>query len=247
MRKIFSRTACIARLLLLATAAATCTQAAASIRILVDASTAMPMAKIEGLRVTGGIHRDLGIEMARELGEPAQFVVMPRKRIPVALARGDGDLACHFLPEWLPGDFGWTEPFMPNALLLLTDSRVAPIDNLQALRGKPIGTVLGFVYPDIERELGTGFIRDDAADASHNLLKFAAGRSRHMLTGEVFLLYQQRINGMVLRARAPMVVRRYKAACAVSRKSRHSVAEINRVIRLLQNNHRLADIYDKYR
>lgn len=233
--------------LMLAAAAATCTDASAALNILVDTSTAMPMARIEGHRVTGGIHRDLGIELARELGEPAQFLVMPRKRIPVALARGDGDLACHFLPEWLPGDFDWTDPFMPNALLLLTDARTERVDNLQALRGKSIGTVLGFAYPDLEHALGTGFVRDDAGDASQNLAKLAIGRLRHVLTGEVFVLYQQRINGATLRAHEPLVVRRYKAACAVSKKSRHTAAEINRAIRALQKDHRLAAIYDRYR
>lgn len=233
--------------LMLAAAAAACADATAALKILVDTSTAMPMAKIDGSRVTDGIHRDLGIEIARELGEPAQFLVMPRKRIPVALARGDGDLACHFLPEWLPGDFGWTEPFMPNALLLLTDARLEKSGNLQALRGKPIGTVLGFAYPDVERELGDGFVRDDAGDASQNLMKFAMGRLPHVLTGEVFVLYQQRTNAVALRAHEPLVVRRYKAACAVSKKSRHTLAEINQAIRAVQKDRRLAAIYDRYR
>lgn len=237
----------LTRLLMLAACAAACTNAAATLKVLVDSSTAMPMAKIEDARVADGIHRDLGIELARELGEAAQFVVIPRKRIPVALQRGDGDLACHFLPEWLPGDFGWTEPFMPNALVLLSDARTPAVDQLQSLRGQPIGTVLGFAYPDLERELGAGFVRDDAGDASQNLLKFEAGRSRHVLTGEVFLSYQKRINGLALHAHEPLVVRRYKAACAVSRKSRFPLVTINRAIRRLQKDHRLAAIYDKYR
>lgn len=237
----------LTRLLLLAACAASCGNASATLKILVDSSTAMPMARIEDAQVVGGIHRDLGIELARELGEPAQFLVMPRKRIPVALERGDGDLACHFLPEWLPGDFGWTEPFMPNALVLLSDARTAPVAQLQDLRGQPIGTVLGFAYPDVERELGADFVRDDAGDASQNLLKFGVGRSRHVLTGEVFWSYQQRIGGVALRAHEPLVVRRYKAACAVSRKGRFQVAAINRAIRQIQKDHRLAAMYDKYR
>lgn len=237
----------LTRLLLLAASAAVCTHAAATVKILVDASTAMPMAQIVDAHVVDGIHRDLGIELARELGEPASFLVMPRKRIPVALQRGDGDLACHFLPEWLPGDFAWTEPFLPNALLLLSDARAAPVGQLQDLRGQPIGTVLGFAYPDVERELGAGFVRDDAGDATQNLSKFAVGRSRHVLTGEVFLTYQQRIGGVALPAHEPLVVRRYKAACAVSRKGRFTVEAINRAIRRIQKDHRLAGIYDKYR
>ena len=96
---------------------------------------------------------------------------MPRKRIPVALEQGSGDIACHFLPEWMPGELDWSVPFMPNALLLLSHPRAPHPASLLALRGVPIGTVHGFEYPDVTQILGAEFVRDDAPDATRNLVK----------------------------------------------------------------------------
>lgn len=226
---------------------ATSVCAGPTLKILVDSSTAMPMALIAESKVVGGIHRDVGLALARELQAKPEFIVMPRKRIPAALQQGKGHIACHFLPEWLPGDFDWSEPFMPNALLLLSNARVPPPANVSALRGVPIGTVLGFSYPDVERSLGAGFVRDDAADATLNLMKFDAGRSDYALTGEVFLRYQQGRNGLARTVQNPLVIKRYLASCAVSHATPYRLAEINRAIRSVRDRKELDAIYDKYR
>ncbi len=218
-----------------------------ALKILVDASTAMPMALVAGSQVVGGIHLDIGIAIAKELNTEATFVLMPRKRIPSVLEQGAGHLSCHYLPEWMPGQLDWTEPFMPNALLLLSNARVARPSTLLALRGVRIGTVHGFEYPDMARILGAGFLREDAADLTHNLLKLDAGRLNHALTGEVFLRYQQRRHGLAVGVNNPLVVRRYVASCAVSRASPYAVEQINRAIRTLRERKEIDAIYDKYR
>ena len=225
----------------------TSAHAVPALKILVDSSTAMPMALIADSKVVGGIHQDVGLAIARELNAQPLFIVMPRKRIPVALQQGKGHIACHFLPEWLPGEFDWSEPFMPNALLLVSNARVPRPASVSALHGVPIGTVLGFEYPDVARILGAGFVREEAVDATRNLMKFDAGRSNHALTGEVFLRYQQRRQGLALQVQNPLVVRRYLASCAVSRTTPYPLAEINRAIRNVRERKELDAIYGKYR
>jgi polar amino acid transport system substrate-binding protein len=221
--------------------------AAPPLKILVDSSTAMPMALIAESKVVGGIHRDVGLAIARELNAQPVFIVMPRKRIPVALQQGKGHIACHFLPEWMPGEFDWSEPFMPNALVLLSNSRVPRPTNLAALRGIPIGTVLGFQYPDVSQVLGSEFVREDAVDATRNLMKFDAGRSNYALTGEVFLRYQQGRHKLAVSVQNPLVVKRYLASCAVSRATPYPLAQINRAIHSVREHKELEAIYDKYR
>lgn len=221
--------------------------AAPPLKILVDSSTAMPMALIADSQVIGGIHRDVGLAIARELHAQPVFILLPRKRIPVALQQGKGHIACHFLPEWLPGEFDWSEPFMPNALLLLSNAWVPRPGSVAELRRVPIGTVLGFVYPDVERVLGADFVREDAVDATRNLLKFDAGRSNHALTGEVFLRYQQGRNKLALGVQNPLVVKRYLASCAVSRATPYPLAQINRAIHSVRERKEMDAIYDKYR
>lgn len=225
----------------------TSVHAVPALKILVDSSTAMPMALIVDAKIVGGIHQDVGLAIARELNAQPVFIVVPRKRIPIALQQGKGHIACHFLPEWLPGAFDWSEPFMPNALLLLSNARVPRPESVAALRGVPIGTVLGFEYPDVALILGAEFVREDAVDATRNLMKFDAGRSNHALTGEVFLRYQQGRNGLARHVQNPLVVRRYLASCAVSRTSPYSLAEINRAIRSVRDRKEFDAIYEKYR
>lgn len=239
----------VVRALALAASLAWCSPACAGpeLHILVDASTAMPMALIADYKVFEGIHRDLGIAIARELDAAPVFTVMPRKRIARVLEQGIGHLACQFLPEWMAGQLDWSEPFMPNALLLLSSSRVPRPTRLAPLRGIPIGTVLGFEYPDLTRALGNGFVREDAVDLTRNLMKFDAGRLNYALTGELFWRYQQRRHGLALGAQDPLVVKRYLASCAVSKKSPYSVAQINRAIKDLRDSKELDAIYDKYR
>ncbi|MET0855652.1 MAG: transporter substrate-binding domain-containing protein [Telluria sp.] len=217
------------------------------LKIVVDTSTAMPMALIADSKVVGGIHRDLGLAIARELNAEPEFILMPRKRIPSVLEQGAGHLACHFLPEWMDGQFDWSEPFMPNALLLLSSSRVPRPASLASLRGTRIGTVLGFAYPDVTRVLGADFVREDAADATGNLMKFDAGRLNHVLTGDVFLRYQQRRHGLAADMQNAIVVRRYLASCVVSRASPYPVAQVNRAIKNIRDRKELDAIYDKYR
>lgn len=220
---------------------------APELRVLVDTSTAMPMSEIVHGVVVGGIHRDLAIALADQLHTTARVSAMPRKRIPVSLERGDADLSCHYLPAWLPGAFDWTMPFLPNAILIVTGTQWPAPASIDVLRGAPIGTVLGFSYPEVQHALGTGFIRDDASDALQNLTKFAAGRTHHALTGEVFFSYQQRLHPTLLQVHRPLLVTRFQAQCAVSRRGRYPAAAIDRAIRALQKSKRIEAIYASYR
>jgi len=222
-------------------------KAAAELRVVVDSSTAMPMTEIAHGEVTGGIHRDLGLALARQLGAHARFAAMPRKRVAVVLENGQGDLACHYLPSWLPGQFDWTIAFLPNATILVTSTQHPAPAGLDALAGVPLGTVLGFAYPEMQTMLGPRFIRDDATDSLQNLSKFAAGRNRHALSSEVFFTYQQRLHPNLLQVHRPLLVTRFDARCAVSRRGRYSLAQVDQAIRALQKSGQIDAIYAKYR
>lgn len=219
----------------------------AVLRIVVDSSTAMPMSQIESGIITHGIHRDIGMALARELGARAEFSVLPRKRIGVVLEQGDSDLSCHYLPQWLPAQVDWSVPFMPNATVLVSALHARAPATIEDLRNVPVGTVLGFAYPEMQQALGSGFVRDEASDAMQNLTKFAAGRTRHALAGEVFFNYQQRLHPNLLQVHRPLVLNRYEARCAVSRRSRFSLARIDAAILALQQRGRIAAIYASYR
>jgi ABC-type amino acid transport substrate-binding protein len=213
--------------------------------VLVDTSTEMPLADIQHGQLRGGIHRDLAQALARKLNRTLEVQVLPRKRIAQALGTGQGDLLCLYLPEWLPGRFQWTQPFFPQTELLVT-ARVAPQpQSLGDLAGQPIGTVLGYSYPELEAALGTRFRRSDVSSNVINLRKLAAGRIPHVATIKTFYDYQLR-KGERLNAHPPLVIKQYLTRCALSPKSSVALAEVDHAIAQLVSEGTVGKILSSY-
>ncbi|MDM4767812.1 transporter substrate-binding domain-containing protein [Pelomonas sp. SE-A7] len=218
------------------------------LHMLVDNTAEMPQALMEQERLVDGIHRDVGLALAVRLGREVRFRVLPRKRLADELVAGSqADIVCGYLPDWLPGALDWSRPFLPDEQLLLT-SRVAPFPRqLEELKGQRIGTVLGFVYPELQQILGSSFVRDDAPDASANLRKLAVGRVRYAVAGRLQLDYQLRLGSYQLSLYRPQVISSYQSQCALSRRSTLTLAELNKAITALQADGGLQRILAKYR
>lgn len=213
--------------------------------VLVDTSTEMPLADISHAQLRGGIHRDLAQALARKLNRPLEVQVLPRKRIALALESGQGDLLCLYLPEWLPGHFQWTQPFFPQTELLVTALSAPQPQALADLAGQPIGTVLGFSYPELEAALGPRFRRTDVTSNVINLRKLAAGRIPHVATIKIFYDYQLR-KGEKLNAHPPLVTKQYLTRCALSPNSSVALADVDNAIAQLVNEGTIGKILSRY-
>jgi ABC-type amino acid transport substrate-binding protein len=222
-------------------------QATPPLVMLVETSALMPQARIEGDRVVEGLHLDLGQALARRLGRELLAKPVPRKRLAEALQRGEGDLLCDYQSEWLPGNFAWSRPFIPDQALLISAASAPAPAGLTALPGQPIGTVRGYVYPEMNDALRSGFLRDDAPDAVANLQKLELGRIRHALTGRRVLEYQQRIGRFRLALHPPLVVSEVLAQCALSPSSPVGLAALNAAILGLVNEGELNRLLARYR
>lgn len=198
--------------------------------ILVDTATEMPMAKFERYRLVDGIHRDIGLGLARHMKRTAKFMSLPRKRVVRALESGAADVMCSYVPEWLDGRFAWSQPFIPIVEVLIADRSVERPRDISELAGKPIGTVLGYQHPEIEAVLGDGFVRADGPTTESNLRKVAAGRVKYAVTGKTFLDWRMKQGDLPLTLHPPLVVKSYMGQCAVSLKGRARVAEVDRAI-----------------
>ncbi|MCE4539472.1 transporter substrate-binding domain-containing protein [Pelomonas sp. P7] len=218
-----------------------------SLVMLVETSALMPQARIEGERVVEGLHLDLGQALGRRLGREVVARPVPRKRLAEALQRGEGDLLCDYQSDWLPGVFAWSRPFLPDQALLIS-AAVAPAPaQLSALAGEPIGTVRGYVYPEVSEALRGGFVREDAPDAVTNLQKLELGRVRHALTGRRVLEYQQRLGHVRLALHPPLVVSEVLAQCALSPSSPVGLAALNAAIQGLVAEGELNRLLARYR
>jgi ABC-type amino acid transport substrate-binding protein len=197
--------------------------------VLVATSVDMPMADIRDGQLVGGVHLDLGRALANKLHRELVVEVLPRKRLAHALESGRADILCTYQPEWLEGRHQWTQAFFPQSELLVSSRAVPAPHALSDVRGQPVGTVLGFSYPEMEQALGSGFVRSDAPLAAANLQKFKLGRVRHVIVDKAFYDYQLR-QGLAIDAFPPLVIKYQLTRCALSTHSSVSLAEADAAI-----------------
>ena len=213
--------------------------------VVVDTGTEMPMAAFKAGQLTDGIHKDLGLALAHQLGRKAVFLSLPRKRVAMALEAGKADLICLYMPAWLPGKFAWSVPFYPMTEVIVSDTTGPQPHALGDLYGVSIATVLGYYHPELEQALGAGFVREDGPSSSNNLRKMSIGRVHHAVTQLNTLNYYQKV-GPHLDVYPPLVLKTYQAQCAVAERSQVRVGDVNRAIKRLIKDGSLYRIISAY-
>lgn len=160
------------------------------LRFSVSDSSTMPMIHLEFGQPGNGVLHDLHRRIAEKLGRQAEELVMSRARIQPLLAEGAVDVSCYMNPAWLAVDhasYRWSVPFMTQRSILVARAGT-PATKLSSLRGRRIGTVLGFYYPEADASFRDGtLIRDDARTEHQVLEKLAVGRERYAISTEVAL------------------------------------------------------------
>ncbi|WP_161630642.1 substrate-binding periplasmic protein [Pseudoduganella violaceinigra] len=215
--------------------------------VLVDRAADMPMARIENGLLIDGVHKLLGEALARSTGREVRFLLLPRKRIAKALQKGEADILCGYAPQWIEGDYLWSEPvFTAEEVLVTAASEPRPLA-IADLRGQPIGTILGYQHPEIETVLGTGFARENSPNMEINFEKLARGRVHHILIARAVLDYRQRLRAVPLKLHPPLPAASFKTRCAVSRQGHLSLAEANHAIATLTRDGTLAQILAQFR
>ncbi|MES2160637.1 MAG: transporter substrate-binding domain-containing protein [Pseudomonadota bacterium] len=181
----------------------------------------------------------LGKALARQMGRPVRFISLPRKRMLAALEGGEGDILCGYVPAWVKGDVYWSRPFIPTSEVLVSSNRVSAPRTLEELKGKRIGTVLGFRYPEVEQRLGADFVRDDAPSSDLTLLKWQAGRYDYFLAARN-MIDSQAAKGALPAGYHLLVINEYQSMCAVAKQGNAGIDEVNTAIDAIEKNGELA-------
>jgi len=218
------------------------------LHVLIDGSLQMPQASFKDGRTVDGLQYHLATELGQRLSRTVRFRVVPRRRIAQLLVEGqEADLACNYLPGWLPGPLQWSRPYLDDADMLVTAARRPPPAHLQDVAGQRIGTVAGFLYPEAETALSSGFVRDDAPNMDANLRKLASGRIDHAIVGRVTFDYVQRRGEIPLELHPPLVIARLRAACALSPRSSLPLTQLDAALAAMQADGSLARIVERFR
>jgi polar amino acid transport system substrate-binding protein len=217
-----------------------------SLVMAIDSATEMPMALVQGNQVVGGMNHALGRLLAQRMGHELRYIAVPRKRVLQTLERGEADFVCTYLPAWLPGPLQWSQPFFRQQEVVVTRAEVPAPRKLQDLRGRRIGTVLGFVYLELDQILGPEFLRDDAPNAQANLRKLAAGRLDHAVVEGRMLSHVLAQAQPPLKLHPRLPVSSQLTHCALGPKAKVSLAELNQAIDVARRDGSLKALYARY-
>lgn len=171
-----------------------CCQALAAdppLRFAVGEAWSMPLTEIEDGVPRRGIIFDIMQSLAAQVGSPAEYQVLPRLRMALAMERGDVDIRCYTAQSWQPnlsGDYIWSLPLIEQRDYLVTTEQNSHAQDPRQLSNEYIGTVLGYHYDTLDSQFKNGqLIRDDARNQTLVLEKLAAGRYRYAISNQLAL------------------------------------------------------------
>lgn len=163
------------------------------LRAVVSETNPVPYAifSTEG-KLMGGISKSL-IDTIGQLNQlPVMYLDVPRARVEGWLINNQADVGCFLSPDWVtrPEALTWVGPLFHSAQLVVRRNGSKPILQLSDMYHKRIGTIRGFVYPELEQAFAEKLItRDDAHSLESNLTRLAQGRLDAVMTVDLSLGY----------------------------------------------------------
>lgn len=154
-----------------------------------------PFALREGDKLTGGIIRDLGDELAGRMNVDIRYQLLPTKRIERQLQAGTVHLDCVTSPIWkeAPDKLGWSPLLFHGAdRFLVNRDKALHIKSFTDLEGLSVGVYSDYVYhPAIMALFESGKTkRIDLNDIDHGIKLLLANRIDTMIDFGVLLSYQ---------------------------------------------------------
>jgi hypothetical protein len=222
---------------------------AAELVFAVSSGSAMPMTRFENGELTGGMLKGVGDALAGELRLTPRYLVVPRKRVADPIYSGEAQILCDLHPEWLPDPrLAWSRAIFTNQQIIATRASTPPVTRITALANRPVGTILGYRYPEIESSLGKAFVRDEATSDDINLVKLLRGRFDYIATNGFYYDYQRKTHpeGKGLNARTFHFVT-FDTYCAVAKGGRLKVARVDAAIAALHRRGTIQRIIQAYR
>lgn len=215
----------------------------------VSTGSAMPMTDFTNGELTGGLLKDFGDALARQLHYQARYVGLPRKRVEAALAGRQVDLLCDLRPEWLDErGWLWSDTVFSNEQIVVNRRDTAPLKALPALAGERVGTILGYRYPRMDKVLGTSFERDDAASDDINLSKLLSRRFRYLITNSLYFDYQLKTHAQrAVLAPDYLKVMTFDTYCALPPHGKLDLPSLNQAIATLRRRGDIDRLRDNYR
>ncbi|MGH8353585.1 MAG: substrate-binding periplasmic protein [Pseudomonas sp.] len=181
-------------------------------------SDGMPYVEVHDHELQGGFTRLLGERVGQRLGLSVQFIETPNKRLEEFIQRGRIHLICNNNPEWVsqPQRYHWSPPLFEEEDVLLQHRERPPLTGLAALRGKVLGTSLGYVYtPPLMEAFAQGEItRQDVRDLDTRMQMLSKHRLDALIDMRRPLAFELAKHPELPLSFSPWVVQRYSLHCS---------------------------------
>lgn len=143
-------------------------------------SNGMPYVESIDHELARGFVRDLGEKVGQLLNADVRFIETPDKRVEASLQQGGIHLLCINNPQWMsaPQKLHWSPSLFDEEDVLAQRTNPPTLSDLGTLRGRSLGTSLGYVYPQpLMEAFASGAIhRNDVRDLETRLHMLQRGR-----------------------------------------------------------------------
>lgn len=202
--------------------------------------------------LTGGIVKDIGDRVAKELNLQPKYILIPTKRVEIRLAEGGIHVACMSNPQWFEnGDlYDWSE-----ALFGATDNFIVKAGNENSimewddLDGKRIGVYVNYVYhPNVMKKFAekkTVPVKVSGFEAALNLLSH--NRLDAVIDfGIIARSYLKENNLQDEFKFAQKAADEFELYCAISKKSPHDAEGIRSAIKKIVDRGDIDKVLENY-
>ncbi len=198
--------------------------------------------------IQGGLFFDLGLEIGRKLKRPIRFMLSPRKRLDSELADGVIELVCYNTEAWAGSyakDYNWSIPIFKQSNLIVGLKKTMSdlhLKSLKDLKGRTLGTALGFVYPALSPYFKDGRIkREDAISGADNIAKLLSERVQYIVLNNLEYNYYRKKHSNL--QEAPFEIDPINVKCASSKKSDLKITDINAAVLKSKKTGRLQKVF----
>lgn len=217
----------------------------------INTNYSMPLIEIKNPlhkpEVERGLLKDLGEALATEMKLKTTWILLPKNRVAPSLISGDIDIICHIHEIWQPAirnDVQWSSELYPSTNVIVSAGKKS-IQKMKDLYGERVGTVVNFVYHDLEPAFKSGTItREDGANNQSNIQKLIHGRLDYIVMSDIEYDYFSHIYPILKESELQMD--RVRTKCAVSKKSKVSLAQVNHAIENIKKNGTYQKILKNY-
>ena len=228
------------------------TTTSAPLKIAYSASHSEPYSFTDNGQISAGIIKDLMDALAEQLGTKAEYLLLPRKRIPQYILQGKADIKVIANPAWepQPDKFLWSVPLFTETQILVLPDTSAPSKevHLDNLPGDRIGTILGYSYPILGAYFREGRLqRVDSRELELSFKMLMAGRLDALVSSEILVRHHLKTQGSSLNYRLVMgLLPSYEIRLMISQTTRFSLVDINRAVLHLKNSGKIQESLDRY-